>query len=477
SDIARKKAVKRITIELKKEMLEKHERGARTRDLCLQYGMCSSTVSTIIKNKKKIMESTVAKGMTVVRSKRRSNAVEEMENLLIVWINEKMNAGDRVNERLICEKAKRLHEDLVKESPGTSVFTASRGWFDRFKKRSVNQNVCRHGEPAAANQKATDDFAKDFSDFVRKEGYLPQQLFNCDETGLFWKKMPNQTYITKEEKSLPGHKPMKDKMALLFCANASGDCKLKPLLVYHSENPRAFKKNHVNKQQLPVMWRVNKKSLVTRTLFEEWVHLVFAPGAKKYLQENKLPVRCVLVLDNSTAHPRGLEERLPEEFGFITVKFLPSNTTSLLQPMDQQVISNFKKLYTKNLFKKCFDITCDTALTLREFWKDHFNIYNCIGLIDKSWEQVTNRTLNLSWEKLLPDLVDEKDFKGFQETETLVDDIVEIGNNLGLEVTAADVVELLNSHKDDLNTDDLKELRKEQERMDEEMERREEEVE
>ncbi|GFT23682.1 tigger transposable element-derived protein 1 [Trichonephila clavipes] len=51
----------------------------------------------------------------------------------------------------------------------------------------------------------------------------PQQIFNCEETGLFWKRMPNRTYITKVEKSVPGHKPMKDRLTLLWGANASGD--------------------------------------------------------------------------------------------------------------------------------------------------------------------------------------------------------------------------------------------------------------
>jgi hypothetical protein len=54
--------------------------------------------------------------------------------------------------------------------------------------------------------------------------------------------MLNRTYITKDEKSLPGHKPIKDQLTLLMTANTSGDVKLKALLVYHSENPRAFKK-------------------------------------------------------------------------------------------------------------------------------------------------------------------------------------------------------------------------------------------
>jgi len=65
--------------------------------------------------------------------------------------------------------------------------------------------------------------------------------------------MPRRTYITEEEKALLGHKPMKDGLTLLLRGNASGDFKIKPLLVYHSENPRVFKKNHVIKSKLPVM--------------------------------------------------------------------------------------------------------------------------------------------------------------------------------------------------------------------------------
>jgi hypothetical protein len=51
-----------------------------------------------------------------------------------------------------------LHEDLVEKYPGTSsdtdVFQASRGWFEKFKKRSGIHSVVRHGEAASSNQKA-----------------------------------------------------------------------------------------------------------------------------------------------------------------------------------------------------------------------------------------------------------------------------------------------------------------------------------
>jgi hypothetical protein len=45
---------------------------------------------------------------------------------------------------------------------------------------------------------------------MEEGGYLPQQLFTVDATGLFWKKMPRRMYIIKDEITLAGHKTMKD---------------------------------------------------------------------------------------------------------------------------------------------------------------------------------------------------------------------------------------------------------------------------
>ncbi|UYV68360.1 hypothetical protein LAZ67_5004062 [Cordylochernes scorpioides] len=69
--------------------------------------------------------------------------------------------------------------------------------------------------------------------------------------------------------------------------------------------------------------------------------LVVIPGTltaqlKKYLSEKKLPLRALLVMDNAPAHPPSLKDHLLDEFKFIEVRFLPPNTTPLLQPMDQQ---------------------------------------------------------------------------------------------------------------------------------------------
>ncbi|KAJ7317101.1 hypothetical protein JRQ81_003263 [Phrynocephalus forsythii] len=455
-----------ITMEVKKEIIKKYEQGMRVAEIARFYKKTSSTICAILKKKEEIKGLDTAKGVTRI-SKQRPRVLEDVEKLLLLWITKKQLAGDAVTENLICEKAKSLYTDLVSKLPGTSAeneegFKASRGWFDNFKRRSGIHSV-RHGEVACLDTKAAEAFATEFQKLMVSEGYLPEQVFNCDEKGLFWRKMPKRTYCTEEENAASVHKPMKDNLTLLFCANASGDLKVKPLLVYHSETPRAFKECRVQKSQLNVMWRSNRKAWVTCVLFVEWINEVFGPSVKKYLLEKNLPLKALLVMDDAPAHPPGLEDYLLEEFKFIKVKFFPPNTAPILQPMDQQVIRNFKKLYTKALFQQYFEVTQGISLTLREFWKN-YHIVNCLEIIDKAWYGVTRRTLNFAWRKLWPDCILGNDLEGLAHDQepVVVNDIVSLGETMGLEVDEDDVQELVEEHGQELTTDELIDLYHEQ---------------
>ena len=158
----------------------------------------------------------------------------------------------------------------MKQSSGSSneVFVASRGWFDRFWKRFSLHNVSFSGEKASADQEAATLFPAQVKKLIEEKKYSYDQIFNCDETGLNWKKMPSRTFLTKNEKSAPGFKVSKDRFTLLFCANASGTFRCKLMLVYKSENPRVLKNKR--KEHLPVFWKSNKTAWFTKTIFEDW---------------------------------------------------------------------------------------------------------------------------------------------------------------------------------------------------------------
>jgi hypothetical protein len=80
--------------------------------------------------------------------------------------------------------------------------------------------------------------------------------------------MPSRTFVSVQEKVAPGFKASKDLCTLLLGGNASGDYKIKPLMVYYSENPRALKS--YSKEGLPVLWRSNKKAWITASLFDSY---------------------------------------------------------------------------------------------------------------------------------------------------------------------------------------------------------------
>jgi hypothetical protein len=59
-----------ITLEVKKENVEKYEGGMRIRDLAAAYRMPRTTVSTIVKNKDVINSANVAKGVKSITKQR-----------------------------------------------------------------------------------------------------------------------------------------------------------------------------------------------------------------------------------------------------------------------------------------------------------------------------------------------------------------------------------------------------------------------
>ena len=88
--------------------------------------------------------------------------------------------------KLIQEKALVLSVEL-----GVDDFTASNGWLDRFQKRHNISCNNLNGEGADVNQDTVTDWCSRLQSMC--EGYDLENIFNADETGLFYRALPKRS--------------------------------------------------------------------------------------------------------------------------------------------------------------------------------------------------------------------------------------------------------------------------------------------
>ena len=150
--------------------------------------------------------------------------------------------------------------------------------------------------------------------------YSSKDIFNANETGLFYNILPDKTITVKGEHCYGG-KLSKLQLIVLLCSNSDGTEKLTPLVVGKSKKPRCFK----NIKSFPTEYDSNKKSWMTRTIFEKFLQNL---DRKMRLQKRKI----ILFLDQCTAHTQHLK------FENVRVEFLPPNCTSKIQPLDLRII-------------------------------------------------------------------------------------------------------------------------------------------
>ncbi|XP_036599095.1 tigger transposable element-derived protein 1-like [Trichosurus vulpecula] len=453
---------KAINLHVKLEVLRRFAAGEKLSRIAKALGLSTSTVATIRDNEDKIRASSQAATPQVATklTRSRSLVMENMERLLSVWIEDQNQRGVPVNVSTIQEKAKSLFQDLKREqgpSAEAETFGASRGWFTRFKARHSLPHLGTSSETVSTDREAAAKYPEVLRRVIEEGGYTPQQVFNVDETELFWKRLPDRTFISAEEKTASGFKVARDLLTLLLGGNAAGDFKLKPLLVYHSESPRALK--GFSKPNLPVIWRSHKKAWVTMSLFQEWFVHFFCPAIEKYCAQNNLPNKALLILDSAPGHPGNLDDLCDN----VRVEYLPKNTTALIQPMNQGVIATFKACYLRRIFHLLLQrVNRDDRGTIREFWRN-YNILNAVYNVAESWEELEAATMNSGWKKLWPECVSsDHEALPAEAVRQIEQEIVSLAHKLGFgDIVEADVAQLLQSRGADLSNEELMQLEQE----------------
>lgn len=384
-----KRKHKTLSLVDKNKILKRLERGETLVSLAKEFGVGRATIHDIRKNSEKI-KNFCGKNENVKSSRKTLKPGEfpQVEDSLYLWFLQERERHTPISGEILKEKARFFYKKIMNNDD----FHASEGWLDKFKRRFGIRILSMTGEKLSCDTDAVEPFKEEFKKAIDEMGLTPDQVYNADESGLFWRLLPNKTYVHRAEASAPGRKLAKDRVTFMPCSNASGTHKMNMLVIGKATKPRAFKN-----VQLPVDYKAQNKGWMTKSVFVEWFEQLFVPSVKKFLNKQKLPQKALLILDNCPGHPH--EEDLNIKDSFIRIMFLPPNVTPILQPMDQNVIQAIKMQYKKSLLYTVLSKDDSVIKSLNQV-----NLKDVVFSLANAWENLNKKVIVCSWANLWPNM-------------------------------------------------------------------------
>lgn len=406
-----------LTVETKLKILERLGKGESGVSLAKIYGVGTSTISDI-KAKRAQVEQFASKlnseEGTLKRKTARSANNKALEDAMYVWFTQRRSLGEPISGPLICEKALQFNEQLN----GPKDFKASSGWLKNFKSRHGIRELDIEGEKLSSDLAAGRVFKEKFIKEALEKGYSRDDVYNADETGINWRALPRKSLASRREQSAPGFKVSKERITAMVCANASGEHKVKLLVIGKSKKPRCFKNVHT----LPVSYTSQKSAWMTSIIFLDWFKNDFIPSVTKFREEKKKSGKVLLIIDNAPTHPP--LEVLNEIDQNFEVQFLPPNVTATLQPMDQGLIEKIKRIYRKQLLRRLLLAEKDEESVVQFITK--LNVKDSIYMLADAWETLTKSNLQRAWRKLWPDEESRIEENANENEDCVVNEVTEI---------------------------------------------------
>ncbi|CAF0740319.1 unnamed protein product, partial [Brachionus calyciflorus] len=278
----------------------------------------------------------------------------------------------------------------------------------------------------------------------------PEDIFNCDESVLYFCCLPSST-VAKKEQQVSGFKKIKSRVTFLMCCNLSGSEKKDLLIVGKSKNPRCFPQN--KSIYKPFNYVNSENAWMTAKLFIEWL----TNWDKILIKKGR---KIALLLDNAPCHPK------IDTLKNIKLFFLPPNTTSIAQPLDQGIVSAVKTIFRSKVLNELVIFMEKNPNWTIQDWVKNWNLWKALNILAQSWELINISTIVNSWKKaginlydcvssdeeqvvnIVSDVLKDDEFKEYVH----VDDNIDIFGPMpsDLELCEIDVEKDINEEDDDI---------------------------
>ena len=213
--------------------------------------------------------------------------------------------------------------------------------------------------------------------------YSPNDIYNGDETALFYKLLPHGTYCFDGDKPA-GSAKRKDRLTLPIITNMDGSDHRKLSVIGKSKTPCCLQKKYkMQVKDMSVDWYASKNAWMTGEIHHQIM--------SKLNNEMRLSNHHILyVCDNASSHQ-------VRDYSHIKFLMLPPNATSIMQPLDQGIILSAKRRYKKKLAERylaCVENNKDANSLLKAL-----DIVQATNMIAASWRETSSTIIQNCFRK------------------------------------------------------------------------------
>ncbi|KAJ3558078.1 hypothetical protein NP233_g11580 [Leucocoprinus birnbaumii] len=287
----------------------------------------------------------------------------EITEMMDLWVACAMAAKSAVLTGDLIRRQWEKFADLA-GIPEEDRLKLSKGWLSCFKKRNGLREIKGHGEAGSVKKSEAVAEQQRIKKVLSTMGYSQKDIFNMDETGLFYVMPPDQGLA---DKAKPGIKGWKICLTYVFTVNVDGSEKHEALIIGKPKQPQCFQRKTA--AQLGFLYCNNAKAWMTTIIYQEWLHN----------WDEALRIK-----------------RFPDDLQNICVINFAPNLTSHVQPLDQGIIRCFKAHYHKLYLEqalKCYEM----GVTPSEVYD--IDQLEAMQLACIAWSEVDTQTLRNCWRK------------------------------------------------------------------------------
>ncbi|PFX29968.1 tigger transposable element-derived protein 6-like [Stylophora pistillata] len=380
------------------------------RKIAEKFGIGRTQAHKILKQRNEILALYERNSQSNQRKRGRSARYSKVNEVVWQWYVICSNLNIPVSGTMLQEEAL-----LVAEKLGISGFAASNGWLESFKKHYNICSITKAGQNEDLYQATIESWNGQVRKFIR--GWKPEDVWNMDETGSFWRGLPETSLNNKRKQCNIGGKQANQRTTWVFFVNAAGE-KEDPIVIGRYLKPRCFKNLKDTKRLYQCYYFANSKAWMTKEIMTD----VLSQLNETLIQKKR---SILLFLDNAPCHSLDLAGK----FSNIGINFLPNNTTSKTQPLEAGIITNWKVKFKNRLLRYvCSKVSQGKSAS--EVIKS-VDISMAIQWGRQAWDEVSPETIIRCFKKtrLYPEEIMEED--NTPEGEDELGQLQELINKIG----------------------------------------------